>query len=49
MLLYSVLHLAGVKRAGKNHEILDAPAVPLDEIKRFRHSAACVPAIPNLT
>src|ERR1700732_5623662 len=23
MLLYSVLHLAGVKRAGKNHEILE--------------------------
>src|SRR3984893_16418067 len=32
MLLYSVLHLAGVRQAGKNYEILDAPSVPLDEI-----------------
>jgi transketolase len=36
MLLYSILHLAGVKEAGKNLEILDAPAVPLDDIKTFR-------------
>src|SRR3982075_1202850 len=34
MLLYSVLHLAGVRQAGKNYEILDAPSVPLDEIKK---------------
>jgi len=49
MLLYSVLHLAGVKRAGKNHEILDAPAVPLDEIKRFRQLGSLCPGHPNLT
>src|SRR3979490_1399864 len=36
MLLYSVLHLAGVKDAGKNYEILDTLSVPLDEIKKFR-------------
>ena len=36
MLLYSVLHLAGVKEAGKNLEILDGPAVRLEDIKNFR-------------
>src|SRR5579864_7100381 len=36
MLLYSLLHLAGVKAVGPDHEPLDELAVPLDEIKRFR-------------
>jgi len=36
MLLYSVLHLAGVKEAGKNLEILEGPAVRLEDIKTFR-------------
>jgi len=36
MLLYSVLHLAGVKEAGKNLEILNGPAVRLEDIKNFR-------------
>src|SRR5712692_595788 len=47
MLLYSVLHLAGVKRAGKNREILDVPAVPLDEIKRFRQLGSLCPGHPE--
>ncbi len=36
MLLYSLLHLAGVKEAGKNLEILNGPAVRLEDIKNFR-------------
>jgi transketolase len=37
MLLYSVLHLAGVKEADKNTlEILNGPAVRLEDIKTFR-------------
>ena len=36
MLLYSVLHLAGVKEVGKNLEILSGPSVRLDDIKNFR-------------
>jgi transketolase len=36
MLLYSVLHLAGVKEADKNGGILDGPAVRLEDIKNFR-------------
>jgi transketolase len=47
MLLYSVLHLAGVKRAGANLEILDIPAVPLDEIKRFRQLGSLCPGHPE--
>src|SRR5712675_32345 len=36
MLLYSVLHLAGVKEAGKDLKVLDGPAVRLEDIKNFR-------------
>ena len=36
MLLYSVLHLAGVKEADNKGGILDGPAVRLEDIKNFR-------------
>src|SRR6202045_2339896 len=47
MLLYSLLHLTGVREAGKNNEILDAPSVPLDEIKRFRQLGSRCPGHPE--
>jgi transketolase len=47
MLLYSVLHLAGVKEAGKNLEILDGPAVRLDDIKQFRQLGSRCPGHPE--
>ena len=47
MLLYSLLHLAGVKQAGKNGEILDAPSVPLEEIKKFRQLGSRCPGHPE--
>jgi transketolase len=47
MLLYSILHLAGVKQAGKNQEILDALSVPLDEIKKFRQLGSRCPGHPE--
>jgi len=47
MLLYSLLHLSGVRQAGKNNDILDAPAVPLDEIKRFRQLGSRCPGHPE--
>jgi len=47
MLLYSVLHLAELSERGRNHEILDAPAVPLDEIKRFRQLGSLCPGHPE--
>ncbi|MCB0192792.1 MAG: transketolase [Anaerolineae bacterium] len=36
MLLYSLLHLTGVKALNDNYETLDEPSVTLDDIKRFR-------------
>ena len=35
MLLYSVLHLCGVKAVNPKYETLGEPSVPLDDIKRF--------------
>src|SRR6201981_284736 len=36
MLLYSPLHLAGVRAVNEKGEVLDSLAVPMEEIKRFR-------------
>ena len=36
MLLYSILHLAGVKNVDKQGRLVDAPAITLDDIKNFR-------------
>jgi transketolase len=36
MLLYSLLHLTGVKAVDAKYEQLGEPAVTLDDIKRFR-------------
>ena len=47
MLLYSVLHLAGVKAVSADYKILDEPAVPLDEIKRFRQLGSKCPGHPE--
>src|SRR5205809_5247728 len=35
-LLYALLHLTGVKSVNSKYERLGEPAVPLDELKRFR-------------
>ncbi len=47
MLLYSVLHLTGVKQVTKTYEILDEPAVSLDEIKKFRQLDSKTPGHPE--
>ncbi len=36
MLLYSMLHLAGVRALDENGEVTDAPSITLDNIKNFR-------------
>jgi transketolase len=48
MLLYSVLHLAGVREADKNTlEILTGPAVRLEDIKNFRQLGSRCPGHPE--
>src|SRR5262249_29742365 len=36
MLLYSLLHLTGVKAVDSQYEVLGSPSVTLDDIRRFR-------------
>src|SRR4051794_11606777 len=47
MLLYSLLHLAGVKAVNKDYEALGEPAVPLEEIKKFRQIHSKCPGHPE--
>jgi transketolase len=47
MLLYSVLHLSGVKRLGSNGQPLDEPAVSLDDIRQFRQLDSRCPGHPE--
>ncbi len=47
MLLYSILHLCGVKAVNANDEVLDTLAVPLDDIKHFRQLDSKCPGHPE--
>jgi transketolase len=47
MLLYSTLHLAGVKAVNPNYETLGTLAVTLDDIKRFRQLDSRCPGHPE--
>jgi len=47
MLLYSLLHLTGVKTVDPNYQTLGEPAVPLDDIKRFRQLDSKCPGHPE--
>ena len=46
-LLYSVLHLTGVKAVDTNYERLGGPAVTLDDLKRFRQLDSKCPGHPE--
>lgn len=48
MLIYSMIHLAGVKTVGENYSIINEPAVSLDAIKNFRQLDSKTPAIQNI-
>ncbi len=48
MLLYSLLHLAGVRRLGKNGPT-NEEAVSLDDIKQFRQMGSVTPGHPEYT
>lgn len=47
MLLYSVLHLTGVKAVNSKYERLGEPAVTLDDIKHFRQLGSKCPGHPE--
>jgi len=47
MLLYAMLHLAGVKAVNAKYELLDEPSVTLDDIKRFREVDSRCPGHPE--
>ena len=47
MLLYSLLHLTGVKAVSKDYERLGEPSVPLDAIKHFRQWGSRCPGHPE--
>jgi transketolase len=47
MLLYSLLHLTGVKAVNPKYETLGQPAVTLDDIKRFRQLDSRCPGHPE--
>src|SRR6202162_6387655 len=46
MLLYALLHLAGVKGVNAEYERLSEPAVTLEDIKRFREIGSKCPGHP---
>jgi len=47
MLLYSLLHLTGVKAVDPDYEIVGKPSVTLDDIKRFRQLGSKCPGHPE--
>jgi transketolase len=47
MLLYSLLHLTGVKAVNPKYEVLGESAVSLDDIKRFRQLESKCPGHPE--
>jgi transketolase len=47
MLLYSVLHLAGVRKVEDDYTVTDEPAVSLHEIERFRQLGSRTPGHPE--
>jgi transketolase len=47
MLLYSLLHLTGVRAVSKDYETLGEPSVPLEAIKHFRQLESRCPGHPE--
>jgi transketolase len=47
MLLYSLLHLTGVKAVDPDYEVVGEPSVSLDDIKRFRQLDSRCPGHPE--
>jgi transketolase len=48
MLLYALIHLAGVRELTENGEVTGDPALSLDEIRRFRQWGSRTPGHPEI-
>ena len=48
MLLYSLIHLAGIKAANASYEVVGRNAVTLDDIKMFRQAGSRCPGHPGV-
>ncbi|MBA4064141.1 MAG: transketolase [Isosphaera sp.] len=47
MLLYSLIHLAGIRNVDHHGKVLDEPSLPMDELKRFRQLHSKTPGHPE--
>src|SRR5262245_3811973 len=47
MLLYSLIHLAGIKRVGSDGKITNEPALSLNDIENFRQWGSLTPGHPE--
>ncbi|HSQ56951.1 MAG TPA: transketolase, partial [Gemmata sp.] len=47
MLLYSLIHLAGVKNATHDGKLLDEPSLPMEQLKLFRQLGSRTPGHPE--
>src|SRR5215210_4570796 len=47
MLLYSLLHLTGVKSVSKGYEVMGSPSVTIEDIKKFRQIDSKTPGHPE--
>jgi transketolase len=47
MLLYALIHLAGIREITENGEVTDAPALPLEELRNFRQWGSRTPGHPE--
>lgn len=47
MLLYGLLHLAGVRRVNKNLQVENVPAVSMEDIQKFRQLDSTTPGHPE--
>ena len=48
MLLYSLIHLSGIREVTREGKVLDEPSLPLEEIKNFRQWGSRTPGHPEI-
>jgi len=47
MLIYSLIHLAGIKNLNDKGQVLDEPSLPLEQLKHFRQLGSKTPGHPE--